>query len=214
MRYVGDHRSVGASSTYDRCPLVFADPPSAAEPAGHRRAVHGGARDRSERRTGGRRRHRGARCVPEGCPGAGWSRGVRRGADRNRTADAGAQHAEHLTRPPSAPTSLTASEVRTGSVTLTWTAATPGCCAITGYDITYYQAFDDVVLSTSVGAVTTTTITGSLRPGRQYSFRVAALDSLGNRSVSTDALTVVTPVTDTGPDTTRRARHRTWPSAS
>ncbi|MEU5902973.1 cellulose binding domain-containing protein [Micromonospora sp. NPDC047527] len=104
--------------------------------------------------------------------------------------------------PPSAPTNLTVSEVKTGSVTLTWTAATPGCCAVTGYDITYYQAFDDVVLSVTVGAVTTTTITGYLRPGRQYSFQVAARDSLGHRSRSTDPLTVVTPVTDTGPDTT------------
>ncbi|MEU7752292.1 cellulose binding domain-containing protein [Micromonospora sp. NPDC049101] len=104
--------------------------------------------------------------------------------------------------PPSAPTNLTASEVRTGSVTLTWTAARPGCCAVTGYDITYYQAFDDVVYSASVGAVTTTTITSYIGSGRQYSFRVAARDSLGHRSPSTDTLTVVTPVTDTGPDTT------------
>ncbi|MFI5837842.1 cellulose binding domain-containing protein [Micromonospora sp. NPDC051300] len=104
--------------------------------------------------------------------------------------------------PPSAPTNLTATAVRTGSVTLTWTAATPGCCAIAGYDITYYQAFDDVIYSAGVGAVTTTTITNYLQPGRQYSFRVAARDTLGHRSASTDPLTVVTPVTDTGPDTT------------
>ncbi|MFG2046602.1 cellulose binding domain-containing protein [Micromonospora sp. NPDC048935] len=104
--------------------------------------------------------------------------------------------------PPSVPTNLTASEVRTGSVTLTWTAAKPGCCVVTGYDITYYQAFDDVIYSASVGAVTTTTITRYLGPGRQYSFRVAARDSLGHRSNSTEAVTVVTPVTDTGPDTT------------
>lgn len=104
--------------------------------------------------------------------------------------------------PPSAPTNLTASEVRSNAVTLTWTAATPGCCAIAGYDITYYQAFDDVIYSASVGVVTTTTITAYLRPGGQYSFRVSARDSLGHRSVATDTLTVVTPVTDTGPDTT------------
>ncbi|MCZ7438202.1 cellulose binding domain-containing protein [Micromonospora sp. WMMC241] len=104
--------------------------------------------------------------------------------------------------PPSAPTNLTAGPVRTGSVTLTWTAARPGCCAVVGYDITYYQAFDDVIYSAAVGAVTTTTITNYLQPGRQYSFRVAARDSLGHRSASTDTLTVVTPVTDTGPDTT------------
>ncbi|MCG5437841.1 cellulose binding domain-containing protein [Micromonospora foliorum] len=104
--------------------------------------------------------------------------------------------------PPSAPTNLTASEVRSSSVTLTWTAATPGCCAITGYDITYYQEFGDIVFSASVGAVTSTTITRSLGPGQQYSFRLIARDSLGQRSNWSDALTVVTPVTDTGPDTT------------
>ncbi|WP_433268380.1 cellulose binding domain-containing protein [Micromonospora vinacea] len=104
--------------------------------------------------------------------------------------------------PPSPPTNLTASEVRTGSITLTWTAATSGCCAITGYDITYYQEFGDVVLSASAGAVTTTTITTHVGPGMQFSFRMIARDSLGQRSNWSNALTVVTPVTDTGPDTT------------
>ncbi|WP_430500769.1 cellulose binding domain-containing protein [Micromonospora trifolii] len=104
--------------------------------------------------------------------------------------------------PPSAPTNLTASEVRTASVTLTWTAATSGCCAIAGYDITYYQEFGDIVFSASVGAVTSTTITNSLGSGQQYTFRLIARDSLGQRSNWSDALTVVTPVTDTGLDTT------------
>ncbi|WFE40918.1 cellulose binding domain-containing protein [Micromonospora sp. WMMD998] len=104
--------------------------------------------------------------------------------------------------PPTAPTNLTASEVRTGSVTLTWTAAKPGCCAVVGYDITYYQVFSDVIYSASIGNVTTTTISNYVGPGRQFSFRVAARDSLGHRSAWTDTLTVVTPVTDTGPDTT------------
>lgn len=111
--------------------------------------------------------------------------------------------------PPSTPTNLTASEVTAGSITLTWTAATPGCCAITGYDITYYQVFNDVYYSASVGAVTTTTITTYVQPGRQYSFQVAAKDSLGHRSRSTDPLMVVTPVTDTGPDTTPPSAPRT-----
>ncbi|MGV9212191.1 cellulose binding domain-containing protein [Micromonospora sp. RB23] len=104
--------------------------------------------------------------------------------------------------PPSPPTNLTASAVGAGSVTLTWTAAKPGCCAVAGYDITYYQAFDDVIYSASVGAVTSTTVTSYIGPGRQYSFRVAAKDTLGHLSAFTDTLTVVTPVTDTGPDTT------------
>ncbi|MFI2710575.1 cellulose binding domain-containing protein [Micromonospora sp. NPDC018662] len=104
--------------------------------------------------------------------------------------------------PPSAPTNLTASEVRSRSVTLTWTAATPGCCAVAGYDITYYQPFDDVLYSASVGTVTTTTITSYVQPGRQYSFRISARDVVGHRSAASATVTVVTPVTDTGPDTT------------
>ncbi|WP_432901462.1 cellulose binding domain-containing protein [Micromonospora matsumotoense] len=104
--------------------------------------------------------------------------------------------------PPSAPTNVTASQVRAGSVTLTWTAATPGCCAIAGYDIIYYMAFDDVVVSASVGNVTTTTISNYIRAGQQYSFRVSARDVVGHRSASSNTVTVVTPVTDTGPDTT------------
>ncbi|MET8231162.1 cellulose binding domain-containing protein [Micromonospora sp. NPDC005298] len=104
--------------------------------------------------------------------------------------------------PPSGPTNLTASEVRTGSITLTWTAATSNCCAITGYDIMYYQEFGDLGYSATVGAVTTTTITNYIGPGAQFSFRLIARDSLGQRSTGSNLLTVVTPVTDTGPDTT------------
>lgn len=191
-----------ASSRYDRRPLVLAVPPPTTGSADCRRAVDGGARHRTDRRPDGRRGHRGARRVRRRRPGARRGPGTRRGVDRAGGADHGAQHAEHHPFPPSAPTNLAAGEVRTGSVTLTWTAATPGCCPVAGYDITYYQAFDDVIYSASVGAVTSTTITNYLRPGQQYSFRVAARDTLGHRSISTDALTVVTPVTDTGPDTT------------
>ncbi|WP_422754186.1 cellulose binding domain-containing protein [Micromonospora sp. WMMD708] len=104
--------------------------------------------------------------------------------------------------PPGVPTNVTASQVRTRSVTLTWTAATRGCCAIAGYDITYYSPFDDVVMSASVGDVTTTTISNYITPGRQYSFRIAARDVVGHRSLSSEPVIVVTPVTDTGPDTT------------
>ncbi|MEV4725954.1 cellulose binding domain-containing protein [Micromonospora humida] len=104
--------------------------------------------------------------------------------------------------PPGVPTNVTAVQVRTRSVTLTWTAATPGCCAIAGYDITYYSPFDDVVMSASVGDVTTTTISNYITPGRQYLFRISARDVVGHRSLASEPVTVVTPVTDTGPDTT------------
>ncbi|WBB80315.1 cellulose binding domain-containing protein [Micromonospora sp. WMMD882] len=104
--------------------------------------------------------------------------------------------------PPGVPTNLAASQVRTTSITLTWTASTPGCCPVDGYDIVYYQEFSDVVFSANVGPVTTVTITNYISAGRQYSFRISARDSLGHRSTFSNLLTVVTPVTDTGPDTT------------
>lgn len=100
--------------------------------------------------------------------------------------------------PPSTPTNFTASAVTTTSVTLTWTASTPGCCAIAGYTITYYQAFDDVIYLKNVDDVTTATI--SVLPARQYSFTVAAKDTLGHSSPSS-RIVVMTPATDTGPDT-------------
>jgi hypothetical protein len=104
--------------------------------------------------------------------------------------------------PPSAPTNLTATQVTTGSVTLSWTASTPGCCAVEGYDIMSYEAFNDVVPPpVSVGNVTTVTITNSIRPGKEYRFWVSARDGLGHRSASSNSITVVTPVATTG-DTT------------
>ncbi|MDQ7904952.1 cellulose binding domain-containing protein [Phytohabitans sp. ZYX-F-186] len=108
--------------------------------------------------------------------------------------------------PPGAPGSLTASAVTTGSVTLTWTAATPGCCAVTAYDITYTQAFNDIVWSTQVGNVTTATVTANISRAKQYSFYVSARDSMGRRSPASNSVQVVTPNTDTGPDTTPPSR--------
>ena len=104
--------------------------------------------------------------------------------------------------PPSAPTNLVASRVTSTSVTLTWTASTRGCCAIEGYDVTYYQAFDDIYRFTEVGDVTTATITTGIQSRQQYSFRVAARDSMGRLSGQSNEVTVVTPATDTGPDVT------------
>ncbi|MFC7279056.1 cellulose binding domain-containing protein [Paractinoplanes rhizophilus] len=94
------------------------------------------------------------------------------------------------------PTDLQATAVTPVSVTLSWTAS-PGA---TGYQITYYQAFNDVIWSQTVGNVTTATVTGYILPTRQYSFRVSALDD-GGYSPSSNTVTVVTPASTTG-DTT------------
>jgi hypothetical protein len=101
--------------------------------------------------------------------------------------------------PPSAPTNFTAVTHST-SVVLSWTASTPGCCAVVGYDITYNQAFDDILRRTTVGAVTTVTITEGIYPARQYRFSIQAKDTLGHYSTTT-SITVVTPASDTGDQT-------------
>lgn len=101
--------------------------------------------------------------------------------------------------PPGPPSNLTATAVTTGSVTLSWTASTRGCCQIVGYDITYYQAFNDIVWTQQVvGNVTTATVTASITRTKQYTFSVLARDDMGRRSATSNTVTVVTPNTDTG----------------
>jgi hypothetical protein len=104
--------------------------------------------------------------------------------------------------PPSTPTGLEAVSVTSTSVTLRWTASRPGCCPVEGYTVTYARAFNDILWLQTLGNVTTVTITANIQPASQYSFRVSARDGLGHVSGSSDPLTVVTPRTDTGPDTT------------
>lgn len=102
--------------------------------------------------------------------------------------------------PPNPPTNLTATSVSRFSITLSWTAARPGCCPVTGYRISYIEAFYDVGSSMTVGNVTTATLT--VKSGTEYLIYVTAVDSQGRTSSLSPPLKVVTPVTDTGPDTT------------
>lgn len=101
-----------------------------------------------------------------------------------------------------APTALVATSVTSASVTLTWTAPTGACCPVTGYDISYHQAFGHLVWTANVGNVTTTTITSNITRASEYTFSVVARYSTGQRSSPSNAVTVVTPVSDRGPDTT------------
>ncbi len=100
--------------------------------------------------------------------------------------------------PPTAPTDLRVTAVTSTSVTLAWTASNRGCCAITGYDVTYMQAFYDVGRVVALDNVTTATITTDIRPGYQYTFMVTAHDGLGHRSSGSNTVVVVTPVATTG----------------
>jgi hypothetical protein len=105
-------------------------------------------------------------------------------------------------QPPTAPTDLRITAVTSTSVSLAWTAARGGCCGVAGYDLTYTQAFNDVIFTQALGDVTTVTLTGNIRPTGQYSIRVNARDDVGHRSASSNTVTVVTPATDTAADRT------------
>jgi endoglucanase/cellulose 1,4-beta-cellobiosidase len=98
--------------------------------------------------------------------------------------------------PPGPPTDLTVTGVTSTSVTLSWTASTPGCCPVAGYEIAYKQTYSDIFSLATVGAVTTATIT-HLAPAHQYHFVVTVRDDQGNRSTA-PVIDAVTPAADTG----------------
>jgi hypothetical protein len=103
--------------------------------------------------------------------------------------------------PPETPTDLTVTAVTSTSVTLSWTASTPGCCPVAGYEIAYKETYSDIFSLATVGAVTTATITHNITPAHQYHFVVNARDDEGNRSSTAAVIDAVTPAADTG-DTT------------
>lgn len=88
------------------------------------------------------------------------------------------------TQAPTAPTNLTATNITSTTVDLTWTASTDNV-AVTSYDI--YK--DGVYLASS--STNTYNITG-LTVGISYSFTITAKDAAGNISVASNALTVTT----------------------
>jgi hypothetical protein len=98
--------------------------------------------------------------------------------------------------PPTAPTNLVVTGLLSHSITLTWTASTPGCCPITAYVMSMAQPFTDVVGGTRVGNVTTATVPVS--PNGQYTISVRAEDGLGHSSTSSNSITLVAPANDTG----------------
>jgi hypothetical protein len=94
------------------------------------------------------------------------------------------------TTAPTVPTKLAASATSTTAASLTWTASTDNV-AVTGYDV--YKG------GTLLATVTTTSYTASgLTKGTAYSFTVRAHDAAGNNSAQTTAVSVTTPLVDTG----------------
>ena len=94
-------------------------------------------------------------------------------------------------QPPSAPSSLIASNTTTSSTVLSWTASTDNV-GVTGYEV--FQG------ATSIGKTATTgfNVTG-LSPDTGYSFTVKAKDAAGNVSANSNVVNITTlaPVPDT-----------------
>jgi hypothetical protein len=97
------------------------------------------------------------------------------------------------------PTDFAVASVTSTSVTFTWTAPVRGDVA--GYSIYFIRRFNDVYQGVAVGDVTTGTVTG-LTAGWDYTFSLTARDAAGNEAHGANSITVVTPRSDTGPDTT------------
>lgn len=107
----------------------------------------------------------------------------------NSTADAAQSLADSTA--PTVPTNLTATAPTTTTAVLTWTASTDAI-GVTGYRI-----YRNGTLITTTGKVLTYTNTG-LTKGTTYSYTISAIDAAGNASAQTAAVSVTTPLVDTG----------------
>ena len=96
---------------------------------------------------------------------------------------------------PSAPTNLSASNITTTSLTLSWAASTDNV-GVTGYDV--YQ--NGVKINPSNITATSYNVSG-LTAGTAYSYFVRAKDGAGNESAASAALSVITNAPDTEPPT-------------
>ena len=82
-----------------------------------------------------------------------------------------------------APATFSVTASTTSSISLSWSAAV----GVTGYDITYV---DGISMLVSVGVVTSTTITGLLTTGAQYTFTITSKNESGSGgSTSTSGFT-------------------------
>ncbi|MFL6114708.1 MAG: glycoside hydrolase family 6 protein [Catenulispora sp.] len=97
------------------------------------------------------------------------------------------------TTPPSMPTGLTASNITTSSITLSWTASTDNV-GVTGYDV-----YRGTALAGS-SATTSFTDTG-LSASTQYTYTVKAHDAAGNASAASAPVTATTAAISGGTST-------------
>ncbi|MFI9326830.1 NPCBM/NEW2 domain-containing protein [Kitasatospora sp. NPDC052868] len=118
------------------------------------------------------------------------------------TATAGAAGGD--TTAPSAPTGLTAGNVTSSSVGLSWTASTDNV-GVTGYDV--YRGTTRIGSSTGTGFTAT-----GLSASTAYTFTVKAVDAAGNASGSSNSVAVSTATSGNGQ--TVDLSDLTWSNAS
>ncbi|WP_435840018.1 cellulase family glycosylhydrolase [Streptomyces chilikensis] len=99
------------------------------------------------------------------------------------------------TQAPTAPGAPRSSAVTSGSVTLTWTAATDDV-GVTGYEVVRVNGSSQTVVASS--STTSATVTG-LSAGTAYTFAVRARDAAGNRSPNSATVQVTTSPGDGTP---------------
>jgi RHS repeat-associated protein len=117
---------------------------------------------------------------------------------------------------PFAPTGVTGTRGDSSAV-VSWTAPSGNGAAITGYTVKAY-AGATLISTSTVGAVTSTTITG-LSNGTAYTFTVAAINSVGTGSPSANSAAVTpagTPFAPTGVSATGAdsAANLSWTAAN
>ncbi|CAG6394355.1 glycoside hydrolase family 9 protein [Streptomyces cocklensis] len=112
------------------------------------------------------------------------------------TAPSGSGTTDPPATPPGAPGTPTASAVTGTSVTLTWPAATPG-----SLPLARYQVYADHGTGPSLAGTTTGTslVVSGLTAGTAYAFTVKAVDTAGNLSAASPAVTATTTTGSTTP---------------
>jgi hypothetical protein len=125
-------------------------------------------------------------------PGDGTWEYVVRSVVSTFSTDSNARSATVDQTPPTAATGVTAAPGgANGTVALSWTAATDATSGVAGYTIRHVQASscpaDPTAYpsATSVGAVTSTTVSGLTR-NKQYCFYLVTTDGAGNQSGPSD----------------------------
>jgi endoglucanase len=112
------------------------------------------------------------------------------------TAPSGSGTTDPPATAPGAPGKPVASAVTGTSVTLTWQAATPGSLPLAGYQVYADRGAGPVLAGTATG---TSLVVSGLTAGTAYTFTVKAVDTAGNASAASSALTVTTATGTTPP---------------